>query len=122
MPTPAGFALTLAAGAAIIYSFWLVLATTTFWFIKVENILVIFQAVYSAGKYPVAIYPHWLKLAMTFLVPVAFAVTVPSEALVGRFVVGGAVGRVGNGGGNAGGRTSVLVVGGAALFRSVGLT
>ena len=80
----AGFALTLAAGAAIIYSFWLVLATTTFWFIKVENILVIFQAVYSAGKYPVAIYPHWLKLAMTFLVPVAFAVTVPSEALVGR--------------------------------------
>ena len=80
----AGFALTLAAGAAIVYSFWLVLATSAFWFIKAENILVIFQAVYSAGKYPVAIYPRWLKLAMTFLVPVAFAVTVPSEALVGR--------------------------------------
>ena len=80
----AGFALTLAAGAAIVYSFWLVLATTTFWFIRAENILVIFQAVYNAGKYPVAIYPRWLKLAMTFLVPVAFAVTVPSEALVGR--------------------------------------
>ena len=80
----AGFALTLAAGAAIVYSFWLVLATTAFWFIRAENILVIFQAVYSAGKYPVAIYPRWLKLAMTFLVPVAFAVTVPSEALVGR--------------------------------------
>ena len=80
----AAFALMLAAGAAIVYSFWLVLATTTFWIIKAENILVIFQAVYNAGKYPVAIYPHWLKLAMTFLVPVAFAVTVPSEALVGR--------------------------------------
>ena len=80
----AGFALTLAAGAAIVYSFWLVLATTAFWFIRVENILVIFQAVYSAGKYPVTIYPRWLKMAMTFLVPVAFAVTVPSEALVGR--------------------------------------
>ncbi len=79
-----GFALTLAAGAAIVYSFWLVLATTAFWFIRVENILVIFQAVYSAGKYPVTIYPRWLKMAMTFLVPVAFAVTVPSEALVGR--------------------------------------
>ncbi len=80
----ASFAIALMAGAAIVYSFWLVLATFTFWFIKAENILVIFQAVYGAGKYPVAIYPRWLKLAMTFLVPVAFAVTVPSEALVGR--------------------------------------
>ena len=80
----ASFAITLVAGAAIVYSFWLVLATFSFWFIKAENILVIFQAVYSAGKYPVAIYPRWLKMAMTFLVPVAFAVTVPSEALLGR--------------------------------------
>jgi ABC-2 type transport system permease protein len=72
------------AGTTIVYSFWLILATTSFWFIKVENILIIFQAVYNAGKYPVAIYPSWLKAAMTFLVPVAFAVTVPSEALVGR--------------------------------------
>jgi|GEM_PF-313004 ABC-2 type transport system permease protein len=80
----AGFALALVAGAAIVYSFWLILATTSFWFIKVENVLIIFQAVYNAGKYPVAIYPRWLKAAMTFLVPVAFAVTVPSEALVGR--------------------------------------
>ena len=80
----AGFALALTAGAAIVYSFWLILATFSFWFIRVENILIIFQAVYNAGKYPVAIYPRWLKVAMTFLVPVAFAVTVPSEALVGR--------------------------------------
>lgn len=93
-----GFALTLVAGAAIVYSFWLVLATTAFWFIKAENILIIFQAVYKAGKYPVAIYPRWLKLAMTFIVPVAFAVTVPSEALVGRLsleVLGGALAMAG---------------------------
>ena len=79
-----GFAVTLTAGAAIVYSFWLMLATLSFWFVKVANILVIFQAVYGAGKYPMAIYPRWLKVMMTFLVPVAFAVTVPSEALVGR--------------------------------------
>jgi len=90
----AGFALTLTAGSAIVYSFWLVLATFSFWFIKTENILVIFQAVYSAGKYPVAIYPRWLKMAMTFLVPVAFAVTVPSEALVGRLSTEGLWGAV----------------------------
>ena len=30
------------------------------------------------------IYPGWLRSALTFLVPVAFAVTVPAEALTGR--------------------------------------
>jgi ABC-2 type transport system permease protein len=32
----------------------------------------------------VTIYPQWLRLGLTFLVPVAFAVTVPAEALTGR--------------------------------------
>jgi ABC-2 type transport system permease protein len=32
----------------------------------------------------VGIYPTWLSTGLTFLVPVAFAVTVPAEALTGR--------------------------------------
>ncbi len=79
-----GFAVTLVAGAAIVYSFWLILATCSFWFVRVENILVIFQSMYQAGRWPVAIYPPWLRAALTFLVPIAFAVTVPAEALAGR--------------------------------------
>lgn len=112
------FALAL---AAIVYSFWLVLATFSFWFIKAENILVIFQSMYSTGKYPVAIYPRWLKMAMTFLVPVAFAVTVPSEALLGRPVAGCAVGGVGNGSGNDDFGAAVLALGGTTLFGGFGL-
>ena len=80
----AEFALTLAAGSAIMYSFWIILATTSFWFIRVGNILMIFISMYDAARWPITIYPGWLKAALTFLVPVAFAVTVPSEALVGR--------------------------------------
>jgi ABC-2 type transport system permease protein len=44
----------------------------------------VFQAIYSAGRWPVSIYPDWLRIGLTFLVPVAFAVTVPAEALTGR--------------------------------------
>jgi ABC-2 type transport system permease protein len=80
----AGFAAALIAGSVTAYSFWLILATTAFWFVRVENILVIFQSVYEAGRWPVGIYPGWLRFALTFLVPVAFAVTVPAEALAGR--------------------------------------
>ncbi len=78
------FALTLLCGLAIVYSFWLILATLSFWFVRVANILVIFQTMYQAGRWPVNIYPLWLRSALTFVVPVAFAVTVPASSLVGR--------------------------------------
>lgn len=81
------FGIALVAGGAIVYSFWLILATCAFWFVKTENILVIFQSMYSAGRWPVTIYPGWLQVILTFLVPITFAVTVPAEALTGRLTV-----------------------------------
>jgi ABC-2 type transport system permease protein len=83
----ASFALVLITGGTIIYSFWLILATLTFWFIRISNILIIFQTMYEAGRWPIGIYPHWLRLILTFIVPVAFAVTVPAEALSGRITL-----------------------------------
>lgn len=80
----ASFAIALACGGAIVYSFWLILAACAFWLVRVENILVIFQSMYEAGRWPVGIYPGWLRWSLTFLVPVAFATTVPAEALSGR--------------------------------------
>ena len=78
------FVLALGAGASIVYGVWLALATTAFWFVRVENVLMIFYSLYSAGRWPVHIYPGWLRLALTVIIPVGFAVTVPAEALVGR--------------------------------------
>jgi ABC-2 type transport system permease protein len=80
----AAFALALLAGAVIIYSFVLFLATLAFWYVRMENILVIFGSMYEAGRWPVGIYPGWLRAMLTFVVPVAFAVTVPAEALTHR--------------------------------------
>ncbi len=78
------FALALLSGGAIVYSFLLMLSTCSFWFVRVENILVIFQSMYEAGRWPVGIYPGWLQFALTGLVPIAFAVTVPAQALTAR--------------------------------------
>jgi len=80
----AAFAAALCAGGVIVYSFWMILATTAFWFVRVENILMVFQSMYEAGRWPVSIYPGWLRFALTFVVPIAFAVTVPAQALAGR--------------------------------------
>ncbi len=78
------FLTVLALGLLIVYSFWMMLTTCAFWFTRIENILVIFESMYEAGRYPVRIYPGWLQFTLTFLVPIAFAVTVPAEALLGR--------------------------------------
>ncbi len=78
------FLITIICGFIMIYSFWLMLATLSFWFVRVENLLVIFQSMYSAGRWPVGIYPGWLRFALTFLVPIAFAITVPAEGLTGQ--------------------------------------
>lgn len=79
------FALTLACGVVIVYSFVLALSTMAFWFVKLDNVLAIFQSVFSqAGRWPVTIFPGWVRVVLTFAVPVAFAVTVPAQALTGR--------------------------------------
>jgi ABC-2 type transport system permease protein len=72
----------------LIYAFWLILTTGAFWIIRMENIIELFQGVYQAGRWPVTIYPGWLRIGLTFLVPLAFAVTVPAEALTGRLALG----------------------------------
>jgi len=79
-----GFLVALVAGAVTVYSFWMLLATCAFWFVRLENVLMIFWNMYQAGRWPVDIYPRWLRWTLTGLVPVALAVTVPAEALAGR--------------------------------------
>ena len=108
----AGFAAALLAGGVIVYSFWLILATSAFWLVRVENILVIFQSVYEAGRWPVSIYPGWLRFALTFLVPVAFAITVPAQALAGRLTLRVLLGTAG---------FAVLLFGAARLFWRAGI-
>jgi len=86
------FVVTLVAGFATVYSFLLLLSTCAFWFVKLDNILVVFQALFgNAGRWPVNIFPGWMRPVLTFVVPIAFAVTVPASALVGRLTVSGAL-------------------------------
>ena len=85
----------LAVGAITIYCFWLVIATLAFWIVDVWQIMELFDGIYQTGRWPVSIYPIWLRLGVTFIVPIAFAITVPAEAVTGRLewsTVGLAVG------------------------------
>ncbi len=74
----------LAVGALMIYCFWLVLSTLAFWIVNVWEIAELFEGIYQTGRFPVSIYPGWLRIGVTFLVPIAFAITVPAEAVTSR--------------------------------------
>jgi ABC-2 type transport system permease protein len=88
------FAAALVCGGLMIYAFWLMLTSTAFWVVRVDEMVNLFQGVYAAGRWPVGVYPGWLRSGLTFLVPVAFAVTVPAEALTGRLTLATLLGAV----------------------------
>lgn len=78
------FIAALIMGAVMLYCVWLMVTSIAFWVIRVGDIIELFQGLFAAGRWPVSIYPDWLRTGMTFLVPVAFAVTVPAETMTGR--------------------------------------
>jgi len=75
------FILLTISGAIVIYSLWIVLIAFTFYFTKFDNNVTILQALLDAGRYPVTVYPIWLRVIVTFLIPIAVATTVPLQAL-----------------------------------------
>jgi ABC-2 type transport system permease protein len=80
----ASFGVALMVGAVLIYCFWLIVATLAFWVVNMWHAVELFDGVFQTGRWPIGIYPGWLRYSVTFLVPIAFAVTVPAEALTSR--------------------------------------
>jgi ABC-2 type transport system permease protein len=84
LPQAVAFVVALLLGASMIYCFWLILTVGAFWIVRMDEIHELFEGIYQSGRWPVTIYPGWLRISLTFLVPIAFAVTVPAEAITSR--------------------------------------
>jgi ABC-2 type transport system permease protein len=78
------FILLATTGTLIIYSLWIVLIAMTFWFTKFDNNVTILQALMDSGRYPATVYPAWLRIIVTFIIPIAVATTIPLQALRGE--------------------------------------
>jgi ABC-2 type transport system permease protein len=78
------FVALLLVGASLLYCFWLVLATGSFWVVNMWFLSELFEGVYQVGRWPIGVYPGWLRYSMTYLVPIGFAVTVPAQAMTHR--------------------------------------
>ena len=78
------FVLSLLFGIMLVYSLLLGLVTLAFWFVRVENLLAIFWAFTEAGRFPVDVYPLWLRVSLSTIVPIGIAVTAPANVIAGR--------------------------------------
>lgn len=80
----AAFLLLLAAGAGIVYWMWFALTCMVFWVTRMPFMSNLMHYVTRASQYPITIYPAWLRVSMTVLVPMGIAVTAPAEAVTSR--------------------------------------
>lgn len=84
----AAFLVAIFCGAVILYCMWMVVAAAAFKWIRVDDTVQLLNGLFQAGRWPVTIYPGWLRLTLTFVVPLAFAITVPAESLASRLTWG----------------------------------
>ncbi len=76
------FILTLLAGVLILYAILLIFAALIFWSPGVMFTW-IFDGLFQMSRYPIGMYPGWLQMVLTWIVPVGVITTVPAQALTG---------------------------------------
>jgi len=76
--------LLLFAGAAAMYSLWLMAAAASFWVVRMDNLTFLLGAIFDTARWPVQVFPGVWRNVFTFVIPVAVMTTFPAMALLGR--------------------------------------
>jgi ABC-2 type transport system permease protein len=85
------FLITLGAAVTVLYAILLAFSALVLWspgFLFTW----LFNAFFQMARYPASMYPGWLRLILTWVVPVGLMTTVPAQALSGNLSPGGLVG------------------------------
>ncbi len=102
------FSTSLVASILILYAILLAFTGLIFWspgFLFTW----VFDSLFQLARYPVELYPGWLQLVLTWVVPVGIMTTVPAQALAGSLSIGQLLGSLA--------LALLLFVGASALFR-----
>jgi ABC-2 type transport system permease protein len=78
------FLVLIVCGGLILYALVMLLVTSAFWLVQLENVMELLFTFYEAGRFPVTIFPTWVRAVLTFVVPIAFVTTVPASVVLGR--------------------------------------
>lgn len=76
--------LLLLCGCILLACCWSATVIVAFWLTSVQAMSELFRDVLGTGKFPLGFYPGSVRIFLTFVFPVGFATTFPTEALVGE--------------------------------------
>jgi ABC-2 type transport system permease protein len=96
----------LAAGMTALYAVLLAFSALVFWspgFLFTW----VFDGVFQLARYPLGLYPGWLRLVLTWVIPVGLVTTLPAQALSGSLAPGMLIGSA---------AFALLLFGAATLF------
>ncbi|MDN5278956.1 MAG: viologen exporter family transport system permease protein, partial [Clostridiales bacterium] len=82
--TVAQFISAMLGSMALVYSLFMILMSLAVKLEKLENMSQLMWSLFSFCRYPMEIYPGWLKHMFYTLFPIAFVSTVPASAILGR--------------------------------------
>jgi ABC-2 type transport system permease protein len=74
----------LIASILVLYSMWILIVSTAFYVVKVDNLTYLFSTIFDAARWPASVFRGALKIVFTFIIPLALMTTYPAEALLGR--------------------------------------
>jgi ABC-2 type transport system permease protein len=79
------FLVTIAASFVLIYSLWMMLMTTSFWVIRIDDLSFIFDSFFETARFPVGMYRGWVRVVLTYVLPAAVITNMPALSLLGKW-------------------------------------
>jgi ABC-2 type transport system permease protein len=79
------FLITIAASFVLIYSLWMMLMTTSFWVIRIDDLSFIFDSFFETARFPVGMYRGWMRVVLTYVLPAAVITNMPALSLLGKW-------------------------------------
>ena len=74
----------LLASVALLYALWMMAVSLAFYVVRVDNLTVLFGAVFDAARWPSSVFRGFFHVLFTFVIPLAVMTTFPADALLGR--------------------------------------
>lgn len=82
------FVISLTAAIILIYSLWMLLMTTAFWVIRMDDLSFVFNSFFETTRFPISMYQGWVRVVLTYVLPAAFITSTPALALLGKWNIG----------------------------------
>jgi len=74
----------LGCGFVMAYSLWFFCVTWSIWAVKLDSVAVVFDPMMQMARFPIDLYPRRWASFLTFVLPIAFLTTFPTQALLGQ--------------------------------------